>query len=496
MIALNANNITKVYPGVVALNSVNVEFETGKIHCIIGENGSGKSTLIKSLTGIETPDRGEVYVAGQNTREHPEAFARIAYVPQEINLFPHLSAAENLFMPFKGEERGFISRKKINAEATKWFERFNLHITPDTIVSDSSVSEQQLLQIIRAVVNSNFDILILDEPTTSLTTRDTQILFSFLEELKKNDVAIVFISHKLEEIFAIGDRITVLRNGNKIDEAAIADVDYDWIITRMTGRNIIQDEEFRSKKVGNTELLKVQNLTGPGFSDVSFSLYQGEILGFAGLVGSGRSELLQGIFGYLPVYSGNVEFEGRPWTLGDTTLSTKRSLIYLPEERKSQGILPLMDVAENITVSILDKLRRALLISDKKKLSVSKEIVRDYDIKTSSLSQKVKFLSGGNQQKVIIGRAMATNPRVLIFDEPTKGIDVGAKFEIYKMMQTLAEEGIGIILISSEIEEVMKCSNRIITMYHGRKQGEFPGETKKDILLASMLGAGNNGRTE
>lgn len=490
MKVLEAHNMTKIFPGVVALDSVDVSFELGEIHCIIGENGAGKSTLIKCLTGVYEPEEGSVLIHGEDAIKNKKLFDKIAYVPQEIDLFGYMSVAENLFLPYeKSGFKGIVNKRELEERAIPLLEKFHIFVDPGTLVKDISVSEQQLLQIARATVHESYEVLMLDEPTTSLTTKDTQVLFEVIEQIKKENKAIIFISHKLEEIFSLGDVLTVFRNGTKVAYSSIDKIDIPWVITQMTGRLVDQSEVFYSEKVGNETLLEVEHLTGARFSDVSFTLKKGEILGFSGLVGSGRSELMQAIFGYLPVYAGKVRLEGKTWKLGDTNYSVNNGLIYLPEERKAQGILPVLSIRENISVSTLEELQGTIGISKKKEQKLSNQVISDYDVKTPDMEKEIKFLSGGNQQKVIIGRSMCCNPRVLIFDEPTKGIDVGTKAQIYKMMKELAEEkGIGIILISSEMEEIRKCSNRIVVLYNGKKAGEFDANAEKESILSAVIG--------
>ncbi|MHB8064791.1 MAG: sugar ABC transporter ATP-binding protein, partial [Ruminiclostridium sp.] len=363
------------------------------------------------------------------------------------------------------------------------------------LVANISVSEQQLLQIAHATVNQYSEIIMLDEPTTSLTLKDTERLFDVLNQLKKENKAIIFISHKLEEIFALGDEITVLRNGSKVAYSDIKDVDIPWVIRQMTGHEIDENVKFQPENVSNEVILEVKNLTGEIFSNISFELHKGEILGFSGLVGAGRSEIMQTIFGYLPGWGGTVTIDGKPWRLNDTSYSVNNGLIYMPEDRKQQGILPSLSVKENITIPLLSKLKKLLLvISNKKENALVNEVIDAYKIKTPSMNKEIKFLSGGNQQKIIIGRSMFCKPKILIFDEPTKGIDVGTKLEIYKIMKRLAdEERIGIILISSELEEIRKCSNRIITIYNGKKMGEFKTiNTENSTIINSIIGIKNN----
>jgi ribose transport system ATP-binding protein len=493
---LEAQNITKIFPGVLALDSVDVSFELGKVHCIVGENGAGKSTLIKCLTGVYEPEYGDIFINGISAKKDKKLFNRIAYVPQEIDLFDNLSVAENLFIPFQRSQlKGAISQKRLRDKAKPILDKYNINVLPETEVKNISVSQQQLLQIARATVYEDYDILMLDEPTTSLTAEDAARLFDTIIRLRDENKAIVFISHKLEEVFSIGDMITVFRNGQRIAEVKTSDeqVDVPWTITQMTGHSLDEEENYYSNNVKTDVLLEVKNLSGEQFSDISFNLKKGEILGFAGLVGAGRSELMQAIFGYLPAYKGNIKFLGKEWKFKDTNFSIGKGMFYLPEERRSQGIFADMSVRNNASINSLNNLKKFGLISDIKEKNVVREIVEAYNVKTSNIQQDIKFLSGGNQQKVIIARAMTCKPKLLIFDEPTKGIDVGAKTEIYRMMKQIAEEeSVGIILISSEMNEIMKCSNRIITMYKGKKVSEHQRGVEKQEILSSILGLRTN----
>ena len=494
MNVLEAKNITKQFPGVLALDSVDISFKKGEIHCIIGENGAGKSTLIKCLTGVYTAEQGHIVINGTDTRKHKALFEKIAYVPQEIDLFGHMSVAENIFMPFeKSGFKGVVDQKELYKRAVPLLEKFKINVRPDDLVKDISVSAQQLIQSIRAIAHEDYDVLILDEPTTSLTTEDAKILFDFIKEIKKQDKSVVFISHKLEEIFELGDVITIFKNGQKVAFSDIESATIPWVITKMTGRNVEQDRVFYSDKVSDEVLLEVENLTGADFTNISFKLRKGEILGFSGLVGSGRSELLQAIFGYRPVYAGSIKMEGKKWKTGNTNYSVNNGFFYLPEDRKEQGILPVLSIRENISVSNLDSLKDGLFISGRKEKESAEQVIKTYDVKTPDSEKAIKFLSGGNQQKVIIGRSMIGKPKVMVFDEPTKGIDVGTKAEIYRLMKELAEkEGIGIILISSEMDEVKKCSNRIIALYNGKKYGEFPYSATKEEILNAIIGVNQN----
>jgi ribose transport system ATP-binding protein len=500
MALLEARSITKIFPGVIALQDVNLSLEEGKIHCIVGENGAGKSTLVKVLTGLYQADEGSLMIGGEAMNSHTlHDSEMIAYVPQELNLFRFMSVAENLFIPFNKTKHSsvFYEKKKMEEEAAPYLKRFNMAVNPNDIVQDIPISEQQLLQVARALSREKFKIIILDEPTTSLTKSETDRLFTILKSLRDEGKAIVFISHKLDEVFSIGDHVSVLRNGELVGDSELSDVDQNWIIHRMTGAEIdITKNYVPSEPVGEV-LLDVKNLSGYMFDDVSFILRKGEILGFAGLIGAGRSEIMQTIYGYRKKKSGEVTYNGHKWKFGDTTYSIENGVVYLTEERKTHGILPFQNVRENIGIVLRNKISRKGIVIPRQEHSISKKIIKNYSVKTSSTETKIVNLSGGNQQKVLIGRAMESSPKVVIFDEPTKGIDVKTKEEIYRMMKELAEkERVGIILISSEMEELLKCSNRIVTMYNGRISSEIIGEkiTQNQILRAIIgLSCGTNG---
>ena len=489
MSVLEAKNITKIFPGVKALEDVSVSFHKGEIHCIMGENGAGKSTLIKCLTGVYEAENGEIFINDKSALKDRSLFKRIAYVPQEISLFQKMTVAENLFIPYdKAGIKGRINQKKLEEQARPILDKFNIHVEPGKLADEISVSSQQLLQIARAAAFSDYDVLILDEPTTCLTQKDTENLFDIIRKIKKEGKAIIFISHKLDEVFELGDCITVFCNGRKVSTADLKEVDVPWVVEQMTGKQLDYQEIFCSENVGEELVLDVKQLTGTMFHDVSFSLKKGEILGFSGLVGAGRSELMQAIFGYLPIFSGEIVCQGKAWKMGDTHYSVKHGMFYLPEERRSQGILPDMSVKENISINTLDTVSSWCGISKRKEITKAEEIIKAYNVKTSDLNKEIKFLSGGNQQKVIIGRSTCTEPKILIFDEPTKGIDIGAKTEVYRLMKELAEKGIAIILISSEMDEIKKCANRIICMYHGEVTGECNYGSEKEEILKAILG--------
>ena len=491
MAYLETRGLGRDFPGVTALNGVDLAIELGRTHILAGENGAGKSTLVKILTGTDRPSRGQVTIDGRDPASDPSLYKNVAYVPQELNLFPQMSVAENLFMPFSRTGHGgmTVNRAALIEEAKTYLDRFGIEAKPTDLVAHISVSDQQLLQIARACTNASMKVLILDEPTSSLTGVEVERVFKVIRGLLDRDHAIVFISHKMEEVFEIGDDYTVLRNGEKVESGCIADITEADLIRAMSGRDLSFDEHFRPAGPVTDAIMSVRGLTGERFHDVDFDLKRGEILGFAGLVGAGRSEVMQTIFGFLKAKSGSVTVEGKPWVLNDTSASVAGGMLYLSEERKHHGIFPLLSLRENIGISILSLTKGSFGISDRRERGLVQKIIDDYGIRTSGMSKRISQLSGGNQQKAIIGRAMATRPRVMIFDEPTKGIDIRTKSEIYRIMKGLAEEGVGVILVSSEINELRKCASRIVTMHHGRVTGEFDTtDTSNETLVGAIFG--------
>lgn len=496
MAFVEVRSLRKTFPGVVALDDVSLSIELGTVHVFAGENGAGKSTLIRMLTGISSPDSGSIAIDGGDALVDRSLFSRIAYVPQEINLFRHMTVAENLFIPFKksGFDGMTLSDAALARAAQPFLDRFAIRAKPGQRVGSIAVSDQQLLQIARASTAKGFRVLIMDEPTSSLTHAETDRLFQIVRQLRETGHAIVFVSHKMDEMFGIGDRVTVLRNGRSVSDKEMSELTERDLIRLMSGDEVRLDQTFQPDPVSglsNAPLLEVESLSGPGFSDISFKLKRGEILGFAGLVGAGRSEVMQTLFGTRKARSGSVRFEGKPWRLGRADLSVARGMLYLSEERKQDGILPMLSVRENIGISVLGQTTRAGIISRGAEQRIVDKVISDYDIRTDSREKKIRFLSGGNQQKAIIGRAMQKRPKLLIFDEPTKGIDIRTKVEIYRIMKRLAEDGIGVILVSSEMAELRRCASRIVTLYHGRLTGNYDVvTTDNDTLIAAIIGAG------
>ncbi len=491
MAYLEIRGLGRDFPGVVALNGVDLTIELGRTHILAGENGAGKSTLVKILTGADRPTRGEVLIDGRDPVADPAAYRTVAYVPQELTLFAQMTVAENLFMPFDRTGHGgkLFNRRALMKEAQAYLDRFGIEARPGDLVANISVSDQQLLQIARASTNSEMKVLILDEPTSALTRVEVDRVFRVIRGFLDRDHAVVFISHKMDEVFEIGDDYTVLRNGEKVESGRVADITEADLIRAMSGRHLTIDDHFRPDVPIGEAIMEVRGLSGPRFQDVSFDLRRGEILGFAGLVGAGRSEVMQSIFGYLKATGGRVTVEGKDWPLGDTSRSVAGGMLYLSEERKHHGIFPMLSVRENIGISIFSLTTGPFGISQKRERSAVTSIIDAYGIKTAGMGKRISNLSGGNQQKAIIGRAMATRPRILIFDEPTKGIDIRTKTEIYRIMKELAADGVGVILVSSEITELRRCATRIITMHTGHITGEFDtATTETETLVGAIFG--------
>ena len=485
---LETKNITKRFPGTLALNNINMNIKKGEVHALVGENGAGKSTLTKIITGVYEQNEGDILFEGKKVGKD-ELRKKISFVPQEINLFPHLTVAENIFVAYnQGKEVGnIINYKDINKKTIDILNKLNLKISPNKIVKDLSTTDKQMIQIARAIINK-FEILILDEPTASITQKEAKNIFNLVEKIKKRGKSIIYISHKLEELEGFADRISVLRDGSYIGTWDTEKLTIEEIVKKMAGGRLTKFAGIKQNNNQNEVIFEVENLNGMGINNVSIKLKKGEIVGLAGLVGAGRTEIAKTIFGLLPKRTGKVYINNKEMKVSNPTNCINQGLVYLPEERKELGIFNNLSVKDNIFVSLLNKLIKKLIISTDKKTKIAQEIVDQLNVKTSSLDQNIKYLSGGNQQKVILGRTIKMNPRVVILDEPTRGIDVNAKAEIYEILEKLSQKGVGIIVISSEMEELFKLANRILVVYNGKINGEFDVETceKNKILSAAM----------
>ncbi|MBE5214527.1 ribose ABC transporter ATP-binding protein RbsA [Pectobacterium sp. A535-S3-A17] len=489
---LQLQGITKSFPGVKALSGAALNVYPGKVMALVGENGAGKSTMMKVLTGIYRKDAGSIHFLGQEVDfSGPKASqeAGIGIIHQELNLIPQLTIAENIFLGREFTNRfGRIDWNKMYAEADKLLKRLNLRYDSRRMVGDLSIGDQQMVEIAK-VLSFESKVIIMDEPTDALTDTETASLFSVIKELQSQGCGIVYISHRLKEIFEICDDITVFRDGQFIGERPVSDLEEDTLIEMMVGRKL-EDQYPRSNKVPGEVRLKVQNLSGPGVDSVSFTVRKGEILGVAGLMGAGRTELMKIIYGALPRTGGNVTLDGRDVVTRKPQDGLANGIVYISEDRKRDGLVLGMSVKENMSLTALRYFSHAggRLKHAEEQLTVA-DFIRLFNVKTPSMEQPIGLLSGGNQQKVAIARGLMTRPNVLILDEPTRGVDVGAKKEIYQLINQFKEEGLSIILVSSEMPEVLGMSDRIIVMHEGRLSGDFPIEqATQEALMAAAVG--------
>ncbi len=490
---LQMRNIVKDFPGVRALDSVDFDLRAGEIHALVGENGAGKSTLMKILGGVYRPEGGEISLQGNILTIVDPRHARllgIAVVHQELSLFPGLSVSENILA---GEQPawgpiGIVDRQEARARAERILAQFELSIDTDLPVRGLSIAHQQIVEIARALLQ-DARILVLDEPTSALTEREKEMLFKAVRGLKESGFSVVYISHRLQEVFEIADRITVLRDGKKVDTVASSSIDIDGLIRMMVGRTLT-DFFGRNAATPGAEILRVTGLScGDKFRDVSFTLRKGEILGFAGLIGAGRTELARVLFGVEQADSGTISLKGREVRFDSPGRAIRSAVAYLSENRRVEGLFRGMDVRANIVVTRLREYSHFGLMKKKAEDAAALDYVTRLRIQTPDIERSISNLSGGNQQKVVLARWLAVKPEVLIVDEPTRGIDVGAKAEIYALLRSLASEGMAIILISSELPEVLGMSDRIAVLYEGSMMGIVPKlEATQEKIMAMATG--------
>ena len=492
---LEMKGIEIQFPGVKALDKVDFSMKAGEIHALLGENGAGKSTLIKCLTGVHHMDAGTILFDGKEI--HPtspqDAFSMgISTVYQEINLCPNLTVAENIFVGRQPMKRKMINWKEINRRAVELMQRFHIDIDVTRPLSNYSTAIQQMVSIARAV-DIDAKILILDEPTSSLDDHEVQLLFNVMNELKAEGMGIIFITHFLDQVFAVSDRITILRNGKLIGSYDIKDITKLELVTKMIGKDM--DAIFNLKRANVAEdapeMLRTAELGAPGqIQHVNLTLKKGELMGFAGLLGSGRTETAELIFGAVPATEGTETVNGQTVSIRKPLDAIKAKLAFCPEDRKKDGIIGDLSIRENIALAL--QARRGFLhpISTQEKNEMADKYIQMLSIATPDADKKIKELSGGNQQKVILARWMATQPDLLILDEPTRGIDVGAKAEIQRLMLEMCGDGVSVIFISSELDEIIRCSNRIVVMRDGKKVGEVNGEGCTQQTLLNIIAEG------
>lgn len=472
---IQLQGIAKHFHGVPALRHVDLTLKTGEMHAIAGENGAGKSTLMKILSGVYPPDQGEIRIDGQKTTLHTPRDAQrngIITIHQEFNLIPHLSISENIFLGFEPTRHGVLDWKTMHHKATELLARVGLMVDPRRNIHTLGVGEQQMVEIAKAL-HHQARVVIMDEPTAALSLNETRELFRVVEQLKLQGITIVFISHHLEEIFEMADRVSILRDGQSIQTLWVADTHPQEVIRLMVGRNI--DEQYpRTPPTKGPERLKVQGLTRQDqkVKEASLTVHAGEVLGIGGLMGSGRTELLRAIFG-ADLSTHQIWVDGVPHTLQSTRQAVQLGLGLLTEDRKRQGILPTRSVRENLTLGVLPQLSSGPFIDPQKEHQLVQQHIQQLGIKTHGPEQTIPSLSGGNQQKVLLSRWLALNPKILLLDEPTRGVDVGAKVEIYRLINQMAQEGMAILMVSSDLPELLGMSDRILVMHEGRIQGEL-----------------------
>jgi ribose transport system ATP-binding protein len=490
-VVLEALGITKRFPGTIALSNVDIRVKEGEVHALVGENGAGKSTLMNIISGVLQPDEGEIFMQGDkmvfsNPREAQKA--GIGFVHQELALCQHISVAENIYMgrvPEKG--LSLIDFDKLYADTDHYLKMFKCKISPDAKTGDLNVAEQQVLEIAKAL-SLNCKLLILDEPTSSLTDSETETLFEIIRDLKKKGVSVLYISHRMSEIFTICDAVTVLRDGSYIKTVTIENTNPHEIVCSMVGREV-NNLYPEKRSSGSEKILEVKNFCKKGvFEDISFSVEKGEILGFSGLIGAGRTEIMKAVCGIDKEDSGELIYKGSSLQIKNYGQAIEHGICYLTEDRKKDGLFLNMSIQDNVTAAVIEDLASQGIISNTKEVSLAEHYVKNLNVKAGDVNRSVKTLSGGNQQKVVIAKWLSAKPQVLIMDEPTRGIDVGAKYEIHSMLRELANNGMAIIIISSELPEIIGMCDRVVVMHEGKITGvlkEQELDEKTIMLLAS-----------
>lgn len=492
---LEVRGVTKRFPGVLALNGVSFTLGKGEVLAVIGENGAGKSTLMKILAGVQLPDQGDILIDGKPVRfsgVEQALSAGVSLIHQELNLADNLDVGANVFLGREPLRAGLIHRSRILEESRKYLDMVGLDVPPQTIVGDLPIGRQQLVEIAKAL-STQARILIMDEPTSSLSQRETAALFAVVKDLRDRGVSIIYISHRLGEVKELADRVTVLRDGENAGDIGRADIDHDRMVRMMVGRDISQFYDRVAHDKGDT-LLSVRNVVSPAHPnhELNFSLRAGEIVGVAGLVGAGRTEMLETLFGVTPALCGSIKVCGQPVTMDSPRDAIRAGIALVPEDRKQAGLVIEMGVKANLSLAALSRDGRKGFLNRSAENAISDEMIAAMRIKTPHDQQVVQFLSGGNQQKVVLGKWLAMKPKVLLLDEPTRGIDVGAKEEIYKLMHDLAGQGVAILFVSSEMEEVLSLSDRTLVMHEGRLCGELQREELSEEAVMHLATGGGS----
>lgn len=481
---LEMKQISKSYGGVHALKNVSLDLKRGEVLCLCGENGAGKSTLMKILAGVEPPSSGEIRINGKKVviQKPMDAFnLGISMVHQELIQIEDMSIAENIYVGRYDTKAGVVNYKALYKKTQELMERIGINLKPDSLVRQYNVANRQLIEIAKAM-SHEVSILVFDEPTAPLTIEETENLYQLIRKLRDDGIAVILISHRMEDIFAVGDRVAVLKDGENSGVLNVKDCTVDDIVKLMIGRQMTQQFPEKTNKIGE-KLLEVKNLSNDHITDISFILKKGEVLGIAGLVGAGRTELLRAIFG-VDSCSGEILLNGEKIVNKTPRQGLKRGFALVPEDRKDQGLILGQSIMQNLVLSILRKISKGGIVSKNRECRVCDEYIKNLRIRCSGKQMLVRMLSGGNQQKVVLGKCLAPKPDILLLDEPTRGVDVGAKAEIYRIINNLASEGISIIVVSSEMTELLGVSDRILVMHEGHLSGELSmSEASEEAIM-------------
>lgn len=505
-VVLHCEKIDKIYPGTKALDNVSFDLLKGKVNVLIGENGAGKSTLMKMIAGIEQPSAGKMYMGGEEVyfKDTNAAKAKgIGIIHQELSLFPNMTVFQNIFVGHEFKKGLFLDDKSHVKGAEKILKRLEYEIPPETLVGDLRVGQQQMVEIARNLLQADLKVLIMDEPTSSLSAAEVKVLFKIMRELLEEGISIVYISHRLEEIMEIGDHVTILRDGKYVADADVNDIELSWIVENMVGKNTQYHRFERTVDLNKAEkILEVNHMylpkSGGGWllDDVNMYLKKGEVLGVYGLLGAGRSEFFECLMGMHPEHTGEVIFEGKKIKITSISDQIKKGFALVPEDRQRQGLIQTLDICKNTSIASMQKYKNGPFLNNKAEEAAVDEQIREIQIKVADKKLPILSLSGGNQQKVVIGKGLLTKPTVLLLDEPSRGIDIGAKTEVFEIIHTLAERGLSIIVISSELKEIMAIADRIYVLSNGKCTGELAGdEINEDTLVRTSyagLGTGAN----
>ena len=501
-VVLHCEKIDKIYPGTKALDGVSFDLLKGKVNVLIGENGAGKSTLMKMIAGIEQPSAGKMYMGGEEVYFKDTNAARakgIGIIHQELSLFPNLTVYQNIFMCHEQKNGLFLNDKKHVEGARRIMERLEHEIPPETLVGDLRVGQQQMVEIARNLIQDDLKVLIMDEPTSSLSAAEVKVLFKIMRELLEQGISIVYISHRLEEIMEIGDHVTILRDGKYVADADVKDIELSWIVENMVGKNTQYHRFERSIDLDHAEkVLEVKDIRLPKkgggwlLDNVSMYLKKGEVLGVYGLLGAGRSELFECLMGMHPEHTGQIIYQGKPIAVKDIASQIKNGFALVPEDRQRQGLIQTLDICKNGSIASMKKYTVGPFCNDAKENRAVDEQIKELHIKVADKHLPILSLSGGNQQKVVIAKGLLTNPTVLLLDEPSRGIDIGAKTEVFEIIHQLSEQGLSIIVISSELKEIMAIADRIYVLSNGKMTGELSGDdiTEDNLVRASYAGLG------